>query len=129
MGLSLAAYLLLGMTGVWMSYARLFRQQRPNWLRPFHYLIGGLMVALVVLLLAIGIIGTLGHYGNLGHSPHLPIGLAVVALVLVSAASATQISPRRPWARYLHVGSNILLFIGFFLVTLTGWIVVQKYLP
>lgn len=129
MGLSLAAYFLLGMTGVWISYTRLFRQQRPNWLRPFHYLIGSLMVALVLLLLAIGIIGTLGHYGSLGHSPHLPIGLAVVGLVLVSAVSATQISPRRPWVRFLHVGTNIVLLVGFLLVTLTGWNVVQKYLP
>ncbi|XWK87074.1 MAG: DUF4079 domain-containing protein [Phormidium sp.] len=129
MGLSLAAYLLLGMTGVWMYYARLFRQQRPSWLRPFHYLIGSLMVALVLLLLAIGIIGTLGHYGSLGHSPHLPIGLGVVGLVLLSAGSATQISPRRPWIRYLHVGTNIVLLVGFLLVTLTGWSVVQKYLP
>lgn len=129
MGLSIAAYWLLGMTGFWMFYTRLFRQQRPDWLRPFHYLIGGLMVALVLLLLAIGIIGTLGHYGSLGHSLHLPIGLTVVGLVLVSAISATQISPRRPWVRYLHIGTNIVLLVGFLLVTLTGWSVVQKYLP
>lgn len=129
MGLAIAAYWLLGMTGFWMFYTRLFRQQRPDWLRPFHYLIGGLMVALVLLLLAIGIIGTLGHYGSLGHSSHLPVGITVVALVLVSAISATQISPRRPWVRYLHIGSNIVLLIGFLLVTLTGWSVVQKYLP
>jgi hypothetical protein len=129
MGLSLAAYFLLGISGVWMSYTRVFRQQRPHWLRPFHYMIGGSMVALVLLLLAIGIIGTLGHYGSLGHSLHLPIGLTVVALVLLSAGSATQISPQRPWARYLHVGINILLLVGFLFVTLTGWTVVQKYLP
>lgn len=129
MGLSLAAYFLLGMSGIWMSYTRLFQQQRPSWLRPLHYLIGSVMVALVLLLLAIGIIGTLGHYGSLGHSPHLPIGLAVVALVLLSAGSATQISPRRPWVRYLHIGTNIVLLLGFLLVSLTGWSVVQKYLP
>lgn len=129
MGLSLTAYLLLGMTGIWISYTRLLKQQRPKWLRPFHYLIGGVMVALVLLLLAIGIVGTLGHFGSLGHSPHLPVGLTVVALVLLSAGSATQISPRRPWIRYLHVGTNIVLLVGFLLVTLTGWNVVQKYLP
>jgi len=129
MGLSLAAYLILAMTGTWMSYTRLFGQPRPLWLRSFHYIIGGSMVALVLLLLAIGIVGTLGHYGSLGHSPHLPIGLAVVGLVLLSAGSATQINPQRPWVRYLHIGTNIVLFVGFILVTLTGWSVVQKYLP
>lgn len=129
MGLSIAAYLLLGMTGIWMLYARKARQRRPSWLQPFHYAIGGAMVLLVLLLLAIGIVGTLGHFGSLGHSAHLPIGLAVVALVLLSAGSAIQISPQRPWARRVHVATNIALFVGFVLVSLTGWTVVQKYLP
>lgn len=87
------------------------------------------MVALVLLLLTIGIVGTLGHYGSLNHSIHLPSGLAVVGLVLLSAGSATLISPQFPWARPLHIGTNIILFVGFALVSLTGWSVVQKYLP
>lgn len=87
------------------------------------------MVALVLLLLSIGLIGTLGYYGSLGHSPHLPAGLLVVGLTLLSAWSATQISPQRPWARKLHLGTNLVLFVGFAFVSLTGWSVVQKYLP
>jgi hypothetical protein len=87
------------------------------------------MVGLVLLLLAIGLVGTVGHYGNLGHSAHLPAGLIVVGLTLVSAWSATQISPQRPWARPLHVSINAILLLGFVFVTLTGWDVVQKYLP
>lgn len=87
------------------------------------------MVGLVLLLLAIGIVGTLGHYGNLGHSPHLVAGLTVVVLVLISAGSATQISPKQPWARPLHISTNLALLIGFAAVSLTGWSVVQKYLP
>jgi hypothetical protein len=97
--------------------------------RSLHYTMGISMVSLVLLLLAIGIVGTLGHFGSLGHSPHLVAGLIVVALVLLSAFSATQISARRSWARPLHIGVNIILFIGFAWVSLTGWIVVQKYLP
>ncbi|MBH8562472.1 DUF4079 domain-containing protein, partial [Nostoc sp. CENA67] len=76
-----------------------------------------------------GIIGTLGHFGSLGHSSHLVAGLTVVVLVLLSAFSATQISPRRTWARPLHISVNIILFVGFAWVSLTGWSVVQKYLP
>ncbi|WP_013325128.1 DUF4079 domain-containing protein [Gloeothece verrucosa] len=129
MGLSLTAYTILGISGFWMYNRRINKQPRPQWLRPLHYLIGGIMVFLVLLLLSIGIIGTLGHYGSLGHSPHLVAGLLVVVLVLISAISAAQISPKRPWARSLHVSTNVILLLGFLLVTGSGWSVVQKYLP
>ncbi len=129
MGLSLLAYLLLAVTGIWMFRARQTRQARPGWLRTLHYWVGGSMVGLVLLLLAIGIVGTLGHFGSLGHSSHLPAGLTVVGLVLISAGSATQIGAKRPWARSLHIGTNITLFVGLLWVSLTGWSVVQKYLP
>jgi len=129
MGLSLLAYLLLTVTGIWMFQTRKNRSPRPSWLRSLHYVIGGSMVSLVLLLLAIGIIGTLGHFGSLGHSPHLGAGLTAVGLVLLSAGSATQINPQRAWVRSLHIGTNIILFFGFLWVSLTGWDVVQKYLP
>ncbi len=128
MGLSLTAYLLLAISGTWMFYSRSHKKQRPKWLRPLHYIIGIIIVILVILLLAIGLIGTLGHYGSLGHSAHLPVGLTVVILVIISAWSATQIHPQKPWARPLHISTNFLLFVGFILVTFTGWNVVQKYL-
>jgi hypothetical protein len=64
------------------------------------------MVGLVLLLFAIGLVSTLGIYGTLGHSQHLIAGLSVVLLVLLSAASATQISPKRPWVRAVHVSIN-----------------------
>jgi hypothetical protein len=128
MGLSLTAYAMLAATGGWMLYARQGKQRRPGWLRPLHYGIGAVMVTLVLVLLFIGIVGTLGYYGNLGHSVHLPAGIIVVSLTLISAWSATRISPQRPWARSLHVGVNIGLFFCFALVGLTGWDVVQKYL-
>lgn len=129
MGLSIAAYLVLAVSGSWMFYIRKTRSQRPPWVRALHYTTGSVMVALVLLLLTIGIVGTLGHYGTLGHSPHLPAGLAVVGLILISAGSAILISPQYPWARPFHIASNLALFIGFVFVSLTGWDVVQKYLP
>jgi hypothetical protein len=137
MGLSLLAYLLLAVTGFWMLRVR--TSGSPPFFSPItggrggvrslHYTIGISMISLVLLLLAIGIVGTLGHFGSLGHSSHLVAGLIVVVLVLLSAVSATQISASRPWARPLHIGTNIVLFVGFAWVSLTGWIVVQKYLP
>lgn len=129
MGLSIAAYLLLALSGGWMSYRRLSHQPRPGWLRPLHLAIGGTMVLLVLLLLAIGLVGTLGHYGSLGHSTHLPAGLWVVALTLLTAWSAVQINAANSWARVLHISLNIALFVGFAIVSWTGWSVVQKYLP
>lgn len=129
MGLSLLAYLLLAITGVWMFRARRLQQEEPSWLHSLHYLIGGCIVSLVLLLLLIGIIGTLGHFGSLGHSSHLIAGLTAVVLVLLSGGSALLIHPRRPWAKRIHISANIALFFGFVWVSLTGWAVVQKYLP
>ncbi len=129
MGLSLLAYLLLGITGSIMFSRRHSQRPQPSGLRMTHYITGWVMVSLVLLLLAIGIVGTLGHYGSLGHSGHLVAGGAVVFLVLLSAGSATQISPRQPWVRAVHVGTNIALLVGLAWVSFSGWEVVQKYLP
>jgi hypothetical protein len=126
MGLSLLAYFLLAASGMWMFF---IRNQRYPLLNRIDYVIGGCLVGLVLLLLVVGIVGTLGHFGTLGHSSHLFAGLAAVVLVLISAASATQINSNRPGMRSLHVGTNIVLFFGFVWVSLTGWDVVQKYLP
>ncbi|MDJ0688489.1 MAG: DUF4079 domain-containing protein [Xenococcaceae cyanobacterium MO_188.B32] len=128
MGLAIAAYLLQTVSGGWMYYSRTSRTLRPSWLRYFHYVSGIVMVMLVILLLIIGLVGTVGHYGSLMHSSHFGAGLLVVALVSLSAWSSTKISSQRPWARSLHIGTNIILFAGFVFVSLTGWEVVQKYL-
>ncbi|BAU44700.1 hypothetical protein O77CONTIG1_04545 [Leptolyngbya sp. O-77] len=129
MGLSLLTYSLLGISGVWMRRSRRQAVPRSGWLRSLHLALGGLLVLLVLLLLTIGLVGTLGYYGSLGHSVHLVAGLTVVALVLLSAGSATQIGAGRPWARSLHIGTNLVLLLGFLAVSLSGWSVVQKYLP
>ncbi len=128
MGLSLTAYVLLTISGGTLYFARVEGRSRPSWLRPVHFTLGAIMVSLVLLLLAIGVIGTLGEYGHLGHSIHLPAGIIVVSLTLASAWSATRISPKRPWARKLHLSLNGILFLAFAFVTATGWSVVQKYL-
>ena len=112
-----------------MFYGRVTKVGRPPWLRNAHYIGGIIIVFLVLLLLAIGVVGTVGYYGSLGHSSHLWAGLFVVGLICLSAWSANQIDVRNTWARSLHIGTNIALFVGFLWVSLTGWIVVQKYLP
>lgn len=136
MGLSILAYLLLAVTGIWMFRARTLQEQPQQLINSFplslhslHFIFGICIVSLVLLLLAIGIVGTYGHYGSLGHSSHLVAGLITVVLVLASAGSALQISPARPWVKSIHVTINIALFFVFVWVSLTGWTVVQKYLP
>lgn len=130
MGFTITAYILLAMLGLILRQQRL---QQKSWfrrgLRVLHYSLGGILVFLVLLLLAIGIVGTLGHFGSLGHSWHFAAGLIVVALTLASAWSANHISPRKPWARQVHLICNGLLFVGLAWVSWTGWVAVQKYLP
>ncbi|WP_199248029.1 DUF4079 domain-containing protein [[Phormidium] sp. ETS-05] len=129
MGLSLGSYFLLAITGICTYATRTARRPQPKWLPPLHYILGICLVTLVFLLLTIGIIGTLGHFGSLGHSPHLIAGITVVILTCISAASASQIHPTRPWAKPLHLTTNAILFFAFAWVSWTGWLVVQKYLP
>lgn len=128
MGLAIAAYVILMFSGATILYSRLYRSLRPAWLKPFHYITGGVLIFLVLLLLAIGLVGTIGYYGSLGHSPHLTAGILVVVLVLLSGWSANQINLQKPWARSLHLTVNLLLLGGLISVSLTGWQIVQKYL-
>ncbi|NET02329.1 MAG: DUF4079 domain-containing protein [Sphaerospermopsis sp. SIO1G2] len=137
MGLSILAYIILAFSGFWLWQFRntgrspigVVLPQVNRIVKNFHYTMGITIVSLVLLLLVIGIVGTLGHFGSLGHSSHLVAGLTVVFLVLVSAFSATQIRAGKFWARPLHLTLNMILFFGFAWVSLTGWDVVQKYLP
>jgi hypothetical protein len=129
MGLAVTGYLLLALSGGGLAYSRIHQQIPSAWLRPLHIVLGSLLVLLVLVLLAIGIVGTLGEYGTLGHSVHLPLGIAVVALVLASAWAAGRIAVERPWARKLHVALNGILGFALMGVGLSGWQVVQKYLP
>lgn len=128
MGLSLAAYALLAISGGVLFWSRRGNMVRVPWLRVVHFTVGGTMVALVLLLLTIGIVGTLGEFGSLGHSLHLPVGLFVVALTLASAWSATRIGTEGLPARKRHILLNSILLLAFLAVTATGWGVVQKYL-
>lgn len=132
MGLTVLLYILLGFLGGWMSYIRWrYPSLRVSYglLRQTHLILGLSMVGLILVLLAIGIVGTLGHFGSLGQSSHLIAGIAVVILALVSAVSAFQIRRGNAWTRRLHLGINICLLIALGWVSVSGWDVVQKYLP
>ncbi|MGA0198417.1 MAG: DUF4079 family protein [Prochlorotrichaceae cyanobacterium] len=131
MGLTLLAYAIQALTGWQIAQTR--RSLSPSvsvlaGLTLVHRLSGVAMLLLVLLLLLIGLVGTLGHYGDLGHSIHLPLGLLVVGLVCLSAATAWQIINGNDLARAVHVFVNGALFFALALVSWSGWVVVQKYL-
>ncbi len=128
MGLAILAYSILAISGLEIRWKRKERKKSPAWLKTFHFSLGIILILLVLLLLIIGIIGTLGEYGHLGQSEHLIAGLWVVILVLISGGSATQIKGNN-WARKIHLSTNIVLCFALLFVSLTGWEVVQKYLP
>jgi hypothetical protein len=123
MGLTIVAFLFQVATG--SSF--LMSQNSTVWVRSLHWIMGGAIAFLVLVLLAIGLVGTLGHYGSLGHSGHLFAGITVLELVFLSAWSAMQIKTQS-WAKPFHLAINFLLFLSLVWVSLTGWEVVQKYL-
>ena len=126
----MSLYMGLLVVGLILRRKRLNRNGRHmRWLRRLHIVAGVTMVVLVLVLLAIGIIGTLGHFGSLGHSWHLPVGLTVVGLAIASALSGRRIHPQRPLSRPIHLGINSALAVALLLVVVSGWSVVQKYLP
>jgi hypothetical protein len=127
MGVTLALYGFLLLLGLWIRHRRLETDLPVAWLRTAHISLGVGLVATIGLLLSIGIVGTLGHFGSLGHSWHLPAGLLVVGLSLLSAWTGLRIQTSRH--RIIHITMNILLGIALIGVLLSGWSVVQKYLP
>ncbi|NJK64386.1 MAG: DUF4079 domain-containing protein [Synechococcaceae cyanobacterium SM2_3_1] len=127
MGVTLVLYGCLLLLGLWIRHRRLGTDPPVAWLRTAHISLGVGMVATVGLLLLIGIVGTLGHFGSLGHSWHLPAGLLVVGLSLLSAWTGLRI--QTPKHRIIHIAMNVLLGMTLIWVLLTGWSVVQKYLP
>ena len=137
MGGAMVAYVILAGSGFfvfrWIRQpANLPENQRRGaiaTLATVHLGFGILMVLLILFLLAIGIVGTLGHFGNLGHSVHLPVGIVTVHLTLMSAWSAIQILQGKPWARQVHLICNGGIAIALLLALISGWSVVQKYLP
>lgn len=149
MGFTIAAYILLAVSGLWLGWRTREAQINQatdqaidqanvreitdrdvgNGLRVVHLVLGAAIIFLVLFLLAIGIVGTLGHFGSLIQSPHFAVGVIVVGLTIAAAISGLRISPDRRYSRAIHRTIDVALCVALVIVTYTGWEVVQKYLP
>lgn len=145
MGFTIAAYILLALSGLWLGWRARVVEQATNLgstdlgdtaepevghgLRVVHLILGAAIIFLVLFLLAIGLVGTLGHFGSLVQSPHFAVGLTVVGLTIAAAVTGLRISPDRRYSRAIHRTIDVALCVALVIVTYTGWDVVQKYLP
>jgi Protein of unknown function (DUF4079) len=80
-----------------------------------HYQIGSVILALMVL----GSLGALAvtyiNNGKLFVGPHLIAGLGMTGLIAISAALSPYMQKGLEWARYSHIGINLVI-VGLF-----GW--------
>jgi Protein of unknown function (DUF4079) len=80
-----------------------------------HYQIGSIILALMVL----GSLGALAvtyiNNGKLFVGPHLIAGLGMTGLIAISASLSPYMQKGLDWARYGHIGINLVI-VGLF-----GW--------
>jgi hypothetical protein len=91
-----------------------------------HYQVGSLLLALMVMGTIGGMAVTYISNGKLFVGPHLLVGLGMTGLVAVSAALSPLMQQGQMWARYTHIGLNLLLLGLFSWQALTGVQIVQK---
>jgi Protein of unknown function (DUF4079) len=80
-----------------------------------HHQIGSIVLAVMVL----GSIGAIAvtyiNNGKLFVGPHLIVGLSMTGAIAVSAALSPYMQKGLDWARYTHIGINLVI------VSLFGW--------
>nr|WP_084544433.1 DUF4079 domain-containing protein [Chroogloeocystis siderophila] len=72
-----------------------------------------------------GVVITYLSAGEISVNAHLFVGLAMTALIAISAALAPVIQHGSNWARYIHTGINLCLVAFFSWQLLTGLQIVQ----
>ena len=80
-----------------------------------HYQFGSIVLAIMVLGSIGGITVTYINNGKLFVGPHLIAGLGMTALIALSAALSPYMQKGHDWARYGHIGINLVI-VGLF-----GW--------
>jgi hypothetical protein len=78
-----------------------------------HYQIGSIILALMVLGSLGAIAVTYINNGKLFVGPHLIAGLGMTGLIAVSASLSPYMQKGLDWARYSHIGINLVI-VGLF---------------
>lgn len=93
-----------------------------------HHQIGSLLLAIMVLGSIGGIAVTYLNNGKLFVGPHLIAGLSMTGLVAISAALSPAMQKGSNWARYAHIGINMVILGLFGWQAVTGMQIVQRIL-
>jgi uncharacterized membrane protein len=80
-----------------------------------HYQIGSIILAAMVMGSIGGLTVTYINNGKLFVGPHLIAGLSMTGLIAVSASLSPYMQKGLDWARYSHIGINLVI-VGLF-----GW--------
>ena len=91
-----------------------------------HYQIGSLVLSLMVLGNIGGMAVTYINNGRLFVGPHLLVGLAITALIAVSASLSPLMQKGNELARYTHITVNIAIVGLFGWQAISGMEIVQK---
>lgn len=91
-----------------------------------HYQIGSILLALMV----IGAIAAMAvsyiNNGKLFVDSHLLAGLGMTALIAISASLSPFMQKGQNWARFTHIGLNVVLLGLFSWQAVTGMQIVQR---
>ncbi|MGK7905417.1 MAG: DUF4079 domain-containing protein [Hormoscilla sp.] len=93
-----------------------------------HYQVGSILLALMLVGCIGGMAVTYINNGKLFFGPHLLVGLAMTALIAMSASLAPFMQKGQDWARYSHIALNVTLVGLFGWQAVTGMQIVQKIL-
>ncbi len=91
-----------------------------------HFLVGGLLLALMVLGTFGGMAVTYINNGKLFVGPHLLVGIAMTCLVAIAVALIPLIQQGNLVARKAHVGLNMLMMTLFLWQAVSGMQILNK---
>jgi MFS family permease len=93
-----------------------------------HYQLGSILLACMVLGSIVALAVTYINNGKLFMGPHLIAGLGMTGLIATSAALSPYMQKGHDWARYSHIGLNLVLVGLFAWQAVTGMQIVQNIL-
>lgn len=93
-----------------------------------HYQLGSILLACMVLGSIVAIAVTYINNGKLFVAPHLIVGLGMTGLIATSAALSPYMQKGHDWARYSHIGLNLVLVGLFAWQAVTGVQIIQNIL-